>query len=70
MGAVQAEGSKKTEEMGLGSLPVNDISRRRAEDHPGVNGKRQGYTFWQLTAFGLCSLPLFSPPQKIGRAHV
>ena len=64
MHAVQAEGSKKTEEMGLGSLPVNDISRRRAEDHPGVNGKKQGYTFGYLTAFGLCSLPLLTPPQR------
>ena len=36
----------------------------RAEDHHGVNEKRQGYTFWHLTAFGLCSLPLFSPQQR------
>ena len=51
MGAVPAEGSKKTEEMGLGSLPVNDISGGHREDHHGVNGKRQGYVFWHLTAF-------------------
>ena len=36
----------------------------RAEDHQGVNGKRRGYIFWHLTAFGLCSLPLFSPLQR------
>ncbi len=36
----------------------------RREDHPGVNEKRQGYTFGHLTAFGLCSLLLFSPPQR------
>ncbi len=36
----------------------------RAEDHHEVNEKRQGYTFWHLTAFGLCCLPLFSPPQR------
>jgi len=36
----------------------------RAEDHQGVNGKRRGYIFWHLTAFGLCSLPLFSPQQR------
>lgn len=30
------------------------------EDHHGVNGKRQGYTFWPILAFGLGSLQLFS----------
>ncbi len=35
-----------------------------AEDHHGVNGRRRGYVFWHLTAFGLCSLPLLSPPQR------
>lgn len=36
----------------------------RTEDHHGMNGKRWGYIFWHLSAFGLCSLQLFSPPQR------
>lgn len=35
-----------------------------AKDHHGVNGKRWGYTFWHVLAFGLGSLQLFSPLRR------